>query len=51
MEVFWEEFGTVKEGLMMDGRYHELKRRPTRRDMDRLEKGLADLLKELGLKR
>lgn len=49
LEVYWEEFGTMDEGSMKDRRYHEIARAPTRREMTRVEKGLAELLSKLGL--
>jgi len=49
IEVYWEEFGTVKEGGMEDCRYHEVTRKPTKRDMTRLEKVLARELEIMGL--
>lgn len=50
VEVYWEEFGTVNEGSMEDPRFHEVKRKPTKRDMAKIEKGLEKLLVEIGLR-
>jgi hypothetical protein len=49
VEVYWEEFGTTAEGTMEDPRYHEVSRRPSAREMTKIEKGLAEILKKLGL--
>jgi len=50
VEVYWEEFGTTAEGTMEDCRHHEIKRKPTKREMAKIEKGLAEILERLGLK-
>ncbi len=49
VEVFWEEFGTVNEGGMEDGRYHEVIRKPTAADMNWIEASLKKILVSMGL--
>lgn len=51
IEVFWEETGTVNEGGMEDGRQIQIKRKPTKREMTKIEKQLGELLVKMGLKK
>lgn len=49
IEVYWEEFGTPDEGTMHDRRYHEVRRKPTAREMTCIEKAIERELRDLGL--
>lgn len=49
IEIFWEEFGTTAEGTMNDCRYHEVLRKPTKRDMTKIEKELERILASFGI--
>lgn len=49
VEVFWEEFGTLKEGSMEDCRQLEVNRKPTKYDMAKIEAGLRKVLVDVGL--
>ena len=49
IEVYWGQFGTIDEGSMYDPRYHEVKRKPTAREMNRIEKWLGKELEAMGL--
>ena len=51
VEVYWEEFGTLNEGGMMDCRNTELTRKPTKREMTKIKAALSVVLKRLKLTR
>ena len=44
IEFYWEERGTVEQGGMNDCRYHSIKRKPTKREMTKIERGLRAIL-------
>lgn len=47
--MYWEEFGTLKEGSMFDERCITIKRKPTGPEMTQIEKAIEQKLKDLGI--
>lgn len=50
IEMFWEEFGTINEGGMEDGRTVEVTRKPSQAEMNNLERWLHKALENVGLR-
>lgn len=48
LSIFWEEFGTLEEGGMEDGRDIELSIRPTEKQMDLIENLVTEALRAKG---
>lgn len=48
LSLFWEEFGTLNEGGMEDVRDIELVQKPTKKEMDLIEKFVTEFLRAKG---
>jgi hypothetical protein len=48
LSIFWEEFGTLNEGGMEDTRDIELISKPTKKEMDLIERLLTEALRAKG---